>query len=138
MRFMCSCRLLFASCHRQTVCKILRQVARHTECLLLLLLLLLFVLCACLTIRSLGSLSKGRHFERRTSNGSEVSFILKRLEATKFVFLSVFTIKETICQNNWAKPPSKNEKMSPPVDLRRSKTSLLKLAIIASIILNLF
>ena len=103
---MCPCRLLFTSCHRQTVCKILRQVARHTECLLL---LLLFVLCACLTIRSLGSLSKGV-FERRTSNGSEVSLILKRLEATKFVFLSVFTIKETIYQNNWAKPPSKNEK----------------------------
>ena len=96
-----------SSCQRQTVCKILRQVARHTECLLLL--LLLFVLCACLTIRSLGSLSKGV-FERRTSNGSEVSLILKRLEATKFVFLSVFTIKETICQNNWAKSPSKNEK----------------------------
>ena len=32
-----------SSCHRQTVCKILRQVARHTECLLLLL-LQLFVL----------------------------------------------------------------------------------------------
>ena len=125
-----------SSCHRQTVCKILRQVARHTECLLVLL-LLLFVLCACLTIRSLGSLSKGV-FERRTSNGSEVSLILKRLEATKFVFLRVFTIKETICQNNWAKPPSKNEKRSPPVDLRRTKTSLLKLTIIASIILNLF
>ena len=30
-----------SSCQRQTVCKILRQVARHTECLLLLLLLLL-------------------------------------------------------------------------------------------------
>ena len=81
-----------SSCHRQTVCKILRQVARHTECLLLLLLLLLFLFCACLTIRSLGSLSKCV-FERRTSNGSEVFFILKRLEATKFVFLSVFTIK---------------------------------------------
>ena len=103
----------------------------------MLLLLLLFVVCTCLTIRSLGSLSKGV-FERRTSNVSEVSLILKRLEATKFVFLSVFTIKETICQNNWAKPPSTNEKRSPPVDLRRSETSFLKLTIIASIILNLF
>ena len=50
----------------------------------MLLLLLLFVVCTCLTIRSLGSLSKGV-FERRTSNVSEVSLILKRLEATKFV-----------------------------------------------------
>ena len=85
----------------------------------------------------LGSLSKGV-FERHTSNVSEVSLILKRLEATKFVFLSVFTIKETICQNNWAKPPSTNEKRPPPVDVLRSKTSLLKLTIIASIIVKLF
>ena len=44
----------------------------------------------------LGSLSNDV-FERRTSTGSEVFFILKQLDATKFVFLSVFTIIETIC-----------------------------------------
>ena len=46
--------------------------------------------------RVIGSLSKGV-FERRTPTGSEVFFILKQLDATKFVFLSVFTIIETIC-----------------------------------------
>ena len=44
----------------------------------------------------LGILSKGV-FERRKSNGSEVLFILKHLDATKFVLLSVFTIIEAIC-----------------------------------------
>ena len=41
---------------------------------------------------------------------SGVFFILKHLNATKFVFLSVFTIIEAICPKIWAKPPSKNEK----------------------------
>ena len=60
----------------------------------------------------LGSLSKGQRkgvFERRTSTGSEVIFNLKHLDATKFVFSSVFTIIETICSKIWAKPPPKNE-----------------------------
>ena len=61
------------------------------------------------------------------SIGSEVFFILKHLDATKFVFLSVFTIIERICPKIWAKPPSKNEKRPLPVDVCRSKTSLLKL-----------
>ena len=61
----------------------------------------------------LGSLSYGI-FERGTSTGSrstgsEVFFILKHLDAPKFVFLSVWTIIETICPKIWAKPPSKNE-----------------------------
>ena len=71
-------------------------------------------------------------FERCTSTGSEVFSILKHSDATKFVFLSVFTIIETICQKIWAKPPSKNEKRPLPVDMRRSKTSLHKLTIGAS------
>ena len=58
--------------------------------------------------KSLGNLSKGV-FERRTSTGSEVFFILKHLDASKFVFLSVFIIIETICPKIWAKLPSKNE-----------------------------
>ena len=47
------------------------------------------------------SLSKGV-FERRTSTGSEVFFILKHLDAPKFVFLSVLTIIETSCPKRWA------------------------------------
>ena len=53
---------------------------------------------------------KQRRFERRTSTGSEVFFILKHLDAPKFVFLSVLTIIETSCPKKWAKPLSKNEK----------------------------
>ena len=75
--------------------------------------------------QSIGSLSKGV-FERRTSTGSEVFFILKHLDAPKFVFLSVLTIIETSCPKRWAKPLSKNEKRPLLVDVRRSKTSLLK------------
>ena len=81
-----------------------------------------------LSLRQLGSLSKGV-FERRTSTGSEVFFILKHLDAPKFVFLSVLTIIETSCPKRWAKPLSKNEKRPLPVDVRRSKTSLLKFTI---------
>ena len=53
--------------------------------------------------------------------GSEIFFILKRLDASKSVFPGVFTIVETICPKIWAK------KKTLPVDVRRSKTSLLKL-----------
>ena len=77
---------------------------------------------------SVENLSKGV-FERRTSTGSEVFFILKHLDAPKFVFLSVLTIIETSCPKRWAKPPSKNEKRPLLVDVRRSKTSLLKFTI---------
>ena len=73
----------------------------------------------------IGSLSKGV-FERRMSTGSEVFFVYKHLDAPKFVFLSVLTIIETSCPKVWAKPLSKNEKRPLPVDVRRSKTSLLK------------
>ena len=58
---------------------------------------------------TVGSLSNGV-LERRTSTGSEVFFILKHLDAPKFVFLSVLTIIETSCPKKWAKPLSKNEK----------------------------
>ena len=74
---------------------------------------------------TIGSLSNGV-FERHTSTGSEVFFILKHLDAPKFVFLSVLTIIETSCPKKWAKPLSKNEKKPLLVDVRRSKTSLLK------------
>ena len=74
----------------------------------------------------LGSLIKGV-FERRTSTGSEAFFLLTCLDDIKFVFLSFFTITEAIWPKIWAKPPFKNKKKPLPVDVRRSKTSLLKL-----------
>ena len=46
---------------------------------------------------------------------------------TEFVLLRVFTLIGTICPKIWAKPRPKNEKSSLPVDVRRSKMSLLKL-----------
>ena len=65
--------------------------------------------------------------EQCTSTGSVVFFISKHLDAPTIVFL--LTIIETICPKIWAKPPSKNEKRPLPVDVSRSKRSLLKLTI---------
>ena len=48
------------------------------------------------------------------------------LGTTKFVLLSVFTLKEIICPKICSKSPLKSAKGSLPVDERRSKTSLLK------------
>ena len=76
----------------------------------------------------LGSLSSDV-FERRTSTGSEVFSLLTCLDDIKFVFLSFFTVIEAIWLKICAKPPSKNEKRPLPVDVRRSKTLLLKLPI---------
>ena len=56
----------------------------------------------------LGSLSKGV-FELRTSTRSEIFFILKYIDNTKIVFLSLFLIIETICPNIWSKLQLKNE-----------------------------
>ena len=53
--------------------------------------------------------------------------ILICLDATKFVLISVFILVETILPKIWAKPLPKNEKSRLPVDVRRSRTSLLKL-----------
>ena len=82
----------------------------------------------------LGSLSSDV-FERRTSTGSEVFSLLTCLDDIKFVFLSFFTVIETIRLKIWAKPPSKNEKRPLPVDVRHSKTLLLKLPIIIIMII---
>ena len=76
----------------------------------------------------IGSLSSDV-FERRTSTGSEVFSLLTCLDDIKFVFLSFFTVIEAIWLKLCAKPPSKNEKRPLPVDVRRSKTLLLKLPI---------
>ena len=57
----------------------------------------------------IGSLSKD-FFERRTSTETEALFLLVWLDATKFVYLSVFTYIKTICAKIWAKPLPKNAK----------------------------
>ena len=79
---------------------------------------------------SLGSLSRGV-FERRTSTGSETSSLLICLHAIKFVLLSVFTLIETICPIISSKSRPRSAKSQLLVDVRGSKTSLLKLPILA-------
>ena len=54
------------------------------------------------------------------------SLVLICLGTTKFVLLSVFTLKETICPKICSKSRLKSAKNLLPVDVRRSKTSLLK------------
>ena len=76
----------------------------------------------------LGSLSKGV-FELRTSTRSEIFFMLKYIDNTKIVFLSLFLIIETICPNIWSKLQLKNEKSPLPVAVRHSNASLLKFTI---------
>ena len=49
---------------------------------------------------------------------------------SKFVLLSVFGQIDTPCLKHWAKPFLKNAKTSFAVDVRRSKTSLLKFTIL--------
>ena len=56
----------------------------------------------------------------------EIFFILKYIDNTKIVFLSLFLIIEMICPKLWAKIQLKNEKSPLPVDVRHSKASLLK------------
>ena len=52
------------------------------------------------------------------------------LDANKFVLLSVFTLIRTIYPSVWTKPVPNDANKSPPsVDVRRSKTLLLKLPI---------
>ena len=59
----------------------------------------------------------------------EVSFfsLLIRLDATKFVWLSVCTLIETTCPNFFSKSRLKSAKSPFPVDVRHSKTWLLEL-----------
>ena len=74
----------------------------------------------------IGSLRKGE-FKRRTWTGSKAFSFLICLHDIKFVLLSFLTLIGTIWLKIWAKPSSKNEKGWLPVDVCRSKTSLLKL-----------
>ena len=75
---------------------------------------------------TLGSLSKDVS-ERRTSTGSEAFSIFICLETTKFVLLSFFSPIKTIYLRVSTKPQPNAAKSPLPVDVRRSKTLLLKL-----------
>ena len=74
----------------------------------------------------IGSLSKDV-FERRTSTGSEVFSLFICLDTTKFVLLSFFSPITTIYPRVSTKPQPNAAKSPLPVDVRRSKTLLLKL-----------
>ena len=73
-------------------------------------------------------------FERRTSTGSEPFPLLISLDATIFVLPSVLILIETICPKICSKSRLKSAKRPLPVDVRRSKTSLLKLPIVCELI----
>ena len=75
---------------------------------------------------SLGNLSKDV-FERRTSTGSEVFSLLICLDANKFVLLSFSSLIKTIYPRFSTEPLPNDAKSPLPVDVRRSKTLLLKL-----------
>ena len=77
-------------------------------------------------VRKIGSLSSDV-IERRTSTGSEPFPLLISLDATVFILPSVLILTETICPKICSKSRLKSAKRSFPVDLRRSKTWLLKL-----------
>ena len=77
----------------------------------------------------IGSLSRDV-FERSTSTGSELFSLLVCLDANKFVLLSFFSPLKTIYSRVSTKPLPNDAKSSLPVDVRRSKTLLLKLPIV--------
>ena len=65
--------------------------------------------------------------DRRTSTGRELFSLLICLEATKFVLLCVFILKETIFPRICLKKTRQKSKKGPlPADERRSKASLVK------------
>ena len=77
-------------------------------------------------ISTKGNLSKDV-FERRTSTGSEVFSLLICLDANKFVLLSFSSLIKTIYPRFSTEPLPIDAKSRLPVDVRRSKTLLLKL-----------
>ena len=76
--------------------------------------------------QSIGTLSKDI-FERRASTGSEAFSLFIRLDANKLVLLSFFSLLKTIYPRVSTKPLPNDAKSPLPVDVRRSKTLLLKL-----------
>ena len=77
-------------------------------------------------IQSIGTLSKDV-FEPRTSTGSEAFSLFISLDANKLVLLSFFSLLKTICPRVSTRPFPSDAKSPLPVDVRRSKTLLLKL-----------
>ena len=77
-------------------------------------------------IEVIGTLSKDV-FERRTSTGSEAFSLFICLDANKLVLLSFFSLLKTIYPRVSTKPLPNDAKSPLPVDVRRSKTLLLKL-----------
>ena len=75
---------------------------------------------------TVGTLSKDV-FERRTSTGSEAFSLFICLDANKLVLLSLFSLLKTIYPRVSTKPLPNDAKSPLPVDVRRSKTLLLKL-----------
>ena len=73
-----------------------------------------------------GNLSKDV-FERRTSTGSEAFFLFICLDAIKFSLLNFFSLLKTIYPRVLTKPLPNDAKSPLPVDVRPSKTLLLKL-----------
>ena len=69
---------------------------------------------------------------RRTSTVGKAYTLLICLDAITRVLLDFFTLIETICSEMWANPLPKNAKSTLPIDVRRSKTSLLKFPIFLS------
>ena len=74
----------------------------------------------------IGTLSKDV-FERRPSTGSEAFSLFICLDANKLVLLSFFSLLKTIYSRVSTKPLPNDAKSPLPVDVRRSKTLLLKL-----------
>ena len=79
---------------------------------------------------TLGTLSNDV-FERRTSTGSEAFSLFICLDANKLELLSFFSLLKTIYPRVSTKPLPNDAKSPLPVDVRRSKTLLLKLPISA-------
>ena len=86
-------------------------------------------LCVWVTaVLILGTLSKDV-FERRTSTGSAAFSLFICLDANKLVLMSFFSLLKTIYARVSTKPLPNDAKSPLPVDVRRSKTLLLKLPI---------
>ena len=85
----------------------------------------LFCVFGCV-VEAKGTLSKDV-FEQRTSTGSEAFSLFICLDANKLVLLSFFSLLKTIYPRVSSKPLPNDAKSPLPVDVRRSKTLLLKL-----------
>ena len=78
----------------------------------------------------LGSLST-RVFETRTATGSELFSLLTCLHTTAFALPSIFSPLEMLGIKIWETPLSRHAKCPLPVDVRVSKTCVLKLPIVS-------